>query len=242
MKDEVVVFLEKIEEILRNTGRNFPNAIKLADGIKEILNKYHTNFPVKELIKGLREIEEDPKFQKHPSLKNIIEQSKIPVEILEVWINEDSFNTNLIQLSKSYNWKRKILCRFSFYAITKSVCEVIKKSNANKLLPYFEYIEGLVNTSKLQVSNFNSLTANSSTFNIKSFSIPDKDFFFTTEPYKKDIKWLDKELTSQSEIERGRKIDRIKYLLSLNITDFEKDIFNGIMDDFEIIKLVNGKQ
>ena len=220
MEDLIVTLLESLEQpirmIVRGSEDELPNITRFANGIREVLGKYKSYFKLSEINDALDEIENDKFFVKN----------------------------------ESYDFRDSVIERVRLYAIVKSVCEVLNNTNKstiisapNRYISNYIYCEDLLNLYESDRKNIKSVTLNRINSTIgDSITIVDeglKNQMMLMEDKILEFKAI---IKAASADEREKISKRMKYVLSLKIHDFERDIFYGLMDDFKVSKLIKNKQ
>lgn len=202
--------------------------------LEEILEKYNGYFLKEKLIFEVEKIRSD-KFFKKPTSININAPVKFSEDIMK--------QVNLLI------WDKRILRRFSLYAFTKAWIEVIndrreKYEQSNKIYVTFLFVLSLYEITKTGIHHFSSITINSKDQSkAKSTSI--KNIEPMLDAFHKPISKLKnsiENLKDKLDWSEKKTIQFYDYILNLNISVIEKDIFYGILDDFEITKLNGGVQ
>jgi hypothetical protein len=221
--------LDRIVADISNKGLEDSGLSGFYFGMKEIAELFRKYFPHTILVKGLKRMESNQIF-------------KQPLPAVGVTGEEFLRRFHLLL------WDENILRRFFFFALMKAVSEVINtrligKKSANYIHELFLYLSFLRNLKMAGTSNFVSMTINSKNQKLAK-SATTYQFERIFENYEEVL--LDFEASFRDPAFAGLSEEKIsefyKNFTELDIKKFEKDIFYGILGDFEITKLQNGKQ
>lgn len=230
-EDYVKQFLEDVISDARIKYSELVTFKPILDALENILVKYDQYFPKERLINELETIKQD-KFFKTP----------VPVNLNAPLVSEN-------EVMRKYNlltWDKRILRRFSLYAFTRAWIEVLRDHKEKyefdkKIHDTFIFVLKMYEVTKIGIHHFSTITLNSKDqHKAKSRPVgtvePLIDAFKTqTETLKASIERM-KTMNWSEE----KTITFFDYIFKLDISVIEKDIFYGILEDFEITKLKNG--
>ena len=233
IKDNLIPFLEdRIFEYKNLLPPRAPGADRMIEFLEVVLLKYTNYFPSNLLLKGLNEIEKD-KYFKHPI--------SLTKEDLAAIASQFDDRLNLVL------WKENILHRFSYYALAKACCEEINtrfssETDINRIHENFLFFQSFWEMKIAGVKNFGSLTANSrNQKDAKTITFPSVnplvDLFNSFIDPMGDLLQaaINKNMSSEQIIEHYDE------LFKFDITLYQKRIFSGIFEEFEVTKIGRNK-
>lgn len=216
-------FVDKVNAAAKEF--NDPNAIKFAQFFQDLYSCYLRFYPEADLKHGLKLIKNDKAFKEAVGITN-----EHPVQTIE----EGQTRLRLLF------WEDTILKRFKMFAFAKSFCETItkyappKNNENNAIQEYVHFISPILLLVRKGVENFKSFTINSiDQKNANHVSVPHIKFLIET--LDSDIKNFENFLNVLPGTE-DEKMKILEVISSFDIKKYQKLIFNGILDDFEISK------
>ena len=204
---------------------NNPRAIMFAQFLQDLYSGYHKYYPEVALKEGLVLIENDKAFKK-----------PVGITLENTPQTPEEFQTRF----KFLCWDSIILKRFQMFAFAKSLCENISKNappknkEKNAIQEYVHFISAIMDLVKAGVENFKSFTINSiDQKNAKHLTVPNINLL--VEKFNEDIKNFEK-IKNTLPGNEDVKAKLIELISSFDIKEYQKHIFNGILEDFEISK------
>lgn len=226
-------FESSIEEMKEKGAESNEYAIGLLRAFEDANERYQRYCPLEKIKEGIKLIKEDQHFKQPEAIKD--KSGKIDKQVL--------FRKLDLLL-----WESRIKKKFILYGFLKASTEVIKEhfsneKSENKILGSHLLMVALYKIYKLGTQNYSSLTANSiDQSKAPSLKIPSVDILM--QQFEPVIKILDR--SSQSGKIAGwdenKTLNFQTYLVAMDMSVIERDIFHGIQEAFEITKLNKGEQ
>lgn len=210
------------------TGLDIRSGEKQSDLISilhEFKAKVYESFPKWKLLRGLVVIKNDRKFAENQSIK--VREGNNGIAICD-------------------NWVPSVIQRFEYFAVAKATCHLVDKylkgkKNSNIALEYYLFLLSLYRYLKAGQEEYASATLNpKNTHETKSVIIENPEYMLPS--FDLELKSIDGMFEKMSGDQKDKE-DLVEYFLNFDIIEFQKDIFNGIIDDFDITKISRtGKQ